>query len=425
MNYSRFLTATSIARKPSPIRATVDIMSKAPKTLISLAPGSPNPKMFPFKEASFTVESGNTIRFEEETIRRALQYSPSYGIPELLSWLKELQIKLHNPPTVHYPSNQGQMDLCITSGCQDGLCKAFEMLINPGDTILVNEPLFPGTLYAMKPLGGNIINVPSDEHGIIPEGLRKILSRWKPEDAKDPMKKTPKFLYTVPNGNNPTGYSLTSARKKEIYELARQYDFLIIEDDPYYFLQFNKPWVPTFLSMDVDGRVIRADSFSKIISSGLRVGFMTGPKTLIERIVLHTQVSSLHPCTLSQLMISQLLYQWGEEGFLAHIDRTIDFYRDQRSAILAAADRWLSGLAEWHAPNAGMFLWIKVKGISDTKELIEKKAIKKEVLFVPGNGFFIDSSAPTSFFRASFSVVTPEQMDIAFQRLAQLIKESL
>uniref|UniRef100_A0A8C6R3Z7 Kynurenine/alpha-aminoadipate aminotransferase, mitochondrial n=1 Tax=Nannospalax galili TaxID=1026970 RepID=A0A8C6R3Z7_NANGA len=419
MNYARFLTATSMARKPSPIRSTADIISRAPKSLISLAPGYPNPSMFPFKASTITVEDGSTIQFEEEIMKRALQYSPSYGIPELLSWLKQLQIKLHNPPTVNYAPSQGQMDICITSGCQDGLCKAFEMLINPGDNILVNEPLFSGTLYAMQPLGGNIINVPSDEHGIIPDGLKKVLSRWKPEDSKDPMKKTPKFLYTVPNGDNPTGNSLTSDRKKEIYELARKYDFLIIEDDPYYFIQFNKPWAPTFLSMDVDGRVIRADTFSKILSSGLRVGFMTGPKALIQRIVLHTQVSSLHPCTFSQLLISQLLHKWGEDGFLAHVHRVIDFYRNQRNAILAAADKWLSGLAEWHVPNAGMFLWIKVKGIPNTKQLIEEKAIEKEVLLIPGNAFYIDSSAPTSYFRASFSVVSPEQMDL---RLYENIK---
>ncbi|XP_051025913.1 kynurenine/alpha-aminoadipate aminotransferase, mitochondrial [Acomys russatus] len=429
MNYSRFLTATSKARRRNPIRHTgekhMNIISRAPKTLISLAPGSPNPNMFPFKSVAFTVENGNTIQFEDEMIKRAFQYSSSNGIPELLSWLKKLQIKLHDPPTVHYPPNEGQMDICITSGCQDGLCKTFEMLISPGDTVLLNEPLYPGTLCAMKPLGGNMINVPSDEHGIIPEGLKKILSRWKPEDSKDPTKKTPKFLYTIPNGSNPTGNSLTGDRKKEIYELARKYDFLIIEDDPYYFLQFDKPWAPSFLSMDVDGRVIRADTFSKVLSSGLRVGFMTGPKCLIERIVLHTQASTLHACTLSQLMISQLLHQWGEEGFLAHVDRTIDFYKTQRDLVLAAADKWLSGLAEWHVPKAGMFLWIKIKGISDTKELIEKKAIEKQILLVPGNGFYIDSSAPTSFFRASFSMVTAEQMDMAFQRLAQLIKESL
>ncbi|XP_045408465.1 kynurenine/alpha-aminoadipate aminotransferase, mitochondrial-like isoform X4 [Lemur catta] len=358
-------------------------------------------------------------------MKRALQYSQSAGIPELLSWLKQLQVKLHNPPTVHYPPSQGQMDICVTNGSQEGIYKVFEMIINPGDNILVNEPIYAGTLQALQPLGCNIMNVASDEHGIIPDSLRETLSRWKPEDSRNPKKNTPKFLYTVPNGNNPSGTSLTSDRKKEIYELARKYDFLIIEDDPYYFVQFDKPWAPTFLSMDVDGRVIRADSFSKVLSAGLRIGFLTGPKPLIERVVLHTQVSSLHPSTFNQLMISQLLQQWGEEGFLAHVHRVIDFYRNQRNAILAAADKWLGDLAEWHVPTAGMFLWIKIKGISDVKQLIEEKAIKKEVLMLPGNGFYVDNSAPRPYVRVSYSLASAEQMDEGFRILAQLIEESL
>ncbi|KAM8764805.1 kynurenine/alpha-aminoadipate aminotransferase, mitochondrial [Rhynchonycteris naso] len=425
MNYARFITATSAARRPSPIRVLTEIMNRAPKSLISLATGSPNPITFPFKTAVITTEHGKTIRFDEETMKRALQYSQSAGIPELLSWLKQLQVKLHNPPTLHYPASQGQMDICVTTGSQEGLCKVFEMIINRGDNILLNEPVYSGTLQALLPLGCNIINVSSDEYGIIPDSLKEILSKWKPEDSKNPKKNTPKLLYTVPNGDNPTGNSLTSNRKKEIYELARKYDFLIIEDDPYYFLQFNKPWAPTFLSMDIDGRVIRADSFSKVLSSGLRIGFITGPKPLIERVVLHTQVSTLHPSTFTQLMVSQLLHQWGEEGFLAHIERVIDYYRKQKDALLAAADKWLSGLAEWHVPTAGMFIWIKIKGINDVKKLVEEKAIKKEILMVPGNAFYIDSSAPSPYFRASFSLASPEQMDVAFQRLAELIKESL
>ncbi|XP_057576244.1 kynurenine/alpha-aminoadipate aminotransferase, mitochondrial-like isoform X2 [Hippopotamus amphibius kiboko] len=400
MNYARFITATSAARKPSAIRVLTEILGKAPKSVISLATGAPNPNTFPFKTAVITIENGEAILFSEERMKRALQYSQSAGLPELLSWLKQLQIKLHNPPTIHYPPSQGQMDICVTCGSQEGLCK-------------------------VQPLGCNIINVSSDEQGIIPDSLREILSKWKPEDSKNPKKNTPKFLYTVPNGNNPTGNSLTTNRKKEIYELAREYDFLIIEDDPYYFMQFNKPWAPTFLSMDVDGRVIRADSFSKVLSSGLRIGFISGPKPLIERIVLHIQVSTMHPSTFAQLLVSQLLHQWGEDGFLAHVERVIDFYRKQRDALLAAADKWLSGLAEWHVPNAGMFLWVKIKGIHDVRNLIEEKAIKKEILMVPGCSFYIDSSAPCPYFRASFSSASPEQMDVAFQRLAQLIKESL
>ncbi|XP_077630387.1 kynurenine/alpha-aminoadipate aminotransferase, mitochondrial isoform X2 [Crocuta crocuta] len=376
MNYARFLTATSAARTPSAIRLMTETLIKSPKSVISLATGTPNPNTFPFKTAVITVENGKPIQFDEEMMKRALQYSQSAGIPELLSWLKQLQVKLHNPPTINYPSSQGQMDICVTSGSQDGLCKVFEMIINPGDNVLLNEPVYSGTLQALKPLGCNIINVSSDEHGIIPDSLKEILSKWKPEDSKNPKKNTPKFLYTVPNGNNPTGNSLATDRKKEIYELARKYDFLIIEDDPYYFLQFSK-------------------------------------------------VSSMHPSTFTQLLVSQLLHQWGEEGFLAHVGRVIDFYRKQKDAVLAAADKWLSGLAEWHVPTAGMFLWVKIKGISDVKQMIQEKAMKKEVLILPGNVFYTNTSAPSPYFRVSFSSASPEQMDLAFQRLAQIIKESL
>ncbi|XP_057580458.1 kynurenine/alpha-aminoadipate aminotransferase, mitochondrial-like [Hippopotamus amphibius kiboko] len=425
MNYARFITATSAAREHSAIRVMAEILGKASKSALSLAAGAPNPNTFPFKTAVITIENGEAIQFDEEIMKRALQYSQSAGLPELLSWLKQLQIKLHNPPTIHYPPSQGQMDICVTCGSQEGLCKVFEMIVNPGDNVLVNEPIYSGAIHALQPLGCNMINVSSDEHGIIPDSLREILSKWKPEDSKNPEKNTPKLLYTVPNGNNPAGSLLTTNRKKEIYELAREYDFLIIEDDPYYFMQFNKPWAPTFLSMDVDGRVIRADSFSKVLSPGLRIGFISGPKPLIERIVLHTEVSTMHTCTFTQLLVSQLLHQWGEDSFLAHVERVIDFYRKQRDALLAAADKWLSGLAEWHVPNAGMFLWVKIKGIQDVRKLIEEKAFKKEIFMLPGYNFYIDSSAPCPYFRASYSLASPEQMDMAFQGLAQFIKEAL
>ncbi|XP_075005433.1 kynurenine/alpha-aminoadipate aminotransferase, mitochondrial isoform X2 [Calonectris borealis] len=425
MNYSRFITTVSAARKASPIRLLTELMQKSPPSLISLAGGAPNPNVFPFKRATIAIGHGTAVEIGEDLMKRALQYSASAGIPELLSWLKDFQQHLHNPPTANYSPEQGQMEVCVTTGSQEGLCKVFEMLINPGDNILLDAPTYSGTLAALRPLGCNIINVPSDQHGIIPKALKEILSTWNSEDVKNHSHHLPKFLYTIPNGCNPTGNSLTTERKKEIYKLARKYDFLIIEDDPYYFLQFEKPWAPTFLSMDVDGRVIRTDSFSKILSSGLRIGFLTGPKPLIDRVILHIQVSTMHTSTFTQIMISQLLQQWGEKGFLEHIDRVVEFYRTQRDAMLIAADKWLKDLAEWYPPAAGMFLWIKIKGVSDTQQLIMEKALQKEVLLVPGGAFNIDSSEPSSYVRASFSLSSPGQMDLAFERLADLIKEAL
>ncbi|XP_039607184.1 kynurenine/alpha-aminoadipate aminotransferase, mitochondrial [Polypterus senegalus] len=421
MNYARFINRVSAARVASPIRLLTELQQKMPPSLISLAGGAPNPSTFPFQTATITLKDGGSVVFDQKTMNRALQYSASSGIPELLSWVKNLQKSLHKPPN----ANNGEMEMCITTGSQEGMSKVFEMLISPGDNVLLDAPTYSGTLTALRPLGCNIINVASDQYGMIPESLRDVLSKWNKEDVKNCNSTIPKCLYCIPNGGNPTGTSLTEDRKYKIYQLAREYDLLIIEDDPYYFLQFQKPWAPSFLSMDVDGRVIRLDSFSKILSSGLRIGFITGPKPLIDRVVLHIQTSTMHTSTFTQLMVSQLLNKWGQEGFLKHVDSVVDFYRKQRNAMLTSADKWLKEVAEWHCPSAGMFLWLKLKRNLDTDVLIMKKALEKEVLLVPGAAFNIDPSQPSQYMRASFSQSTPEQIDQGFQRLSELIKEAM
>uniref|UniRef100_A0A7M4EWJ4 Kynurenine/alpha-aminoadipate aminotransferase, mitochondrial n=1 Tax=Crocodylus porosus TaxID=8502 RepID=A0A7M4EWJ4_CROPO len=389
-----------------------DVAKKIPSAIM-LSGDMPNPNSFPFKTASFTIDDGTTIEIGEDLMKRALQYSETSGIPELLSWLKDLQKSLHNPPTANYSPDQGQMEICVTTGSQEGLCKVFDMLVNPGDNVLLDDPNYTGTLAALKALGANIVRVPSDKSGIIPKALKDILFKWRPENGKKP-----KFLYIIPNGSNPAGISLSTDRKKEIYQLAREYDFLIIEDDPYYFLQFVKTKAPTFLSMDVDGRVIRSDSFSKIISAGLRLGFLTGPKPLIDRIVLHMQVSTIHTSTFTQASDLDLLQTNG-------LILVVEFYRAQRNTMLAAADKWLKDLADWYVPTAGMFLWIKIKGISDTHQLVMEKALEKGICLVPGRGFHRDSSEPSPYVRASFSFASPIQIDQAFQKLAELIRENM
>uniref|UniRef100_A0A4W4GEK4 Kynurenine/alpha-aminoadipate aminotransferase, mitochondrial n=1 Tax=Electrophorus electricus TaxID=8005 RepID=A0A4W4GEK4_ELEEL len=393
-----------------------ELQQRSPPSLISLAGGAPNPNTFPFHSATIKMKNGEEIVFDETIMKRALQYSGSYGIPELLTWMRELQRRLHNPPTMGYSPERGQMELCVTTGSQEGLCKVFEMLVSPGDNVLLDTPTYPGTLAALQPLGCSIINVPSDQHGMIPEGLRDILAQWDPADSQRPGSTVPSVLYTIPNGGNPTGASMTFERKQEIYKLARKYDFLIIEDDPYYFLQFQKPWAPTFLSIDVDGRVIRTDSISKILSSGLRVGFVTGPKPLVDRVVLHIQASTMHTSTFTQ--VSTLL---SHSRSLCGLHT----FSQKQNAMLSSADKWLKDLAEWHAPAAGMFLWIKLKGIKDTQKLIMEKALEKEVLLVPGGVFNICSSDPCPYVRAAFSLSTPQQIDEAFKRLSVLIKEAL
>ncbi|XP_078533799.1 kynurenine/alpha-aminoadipate aminotransferase, mitochondrial-like isoform X3 [Lissotriton helveticus] len=372
INYSRFLNSVSAARQQSTMKSLGLLISKSPPSLINLCGGVPNSSTYPFKKASITMHDGSIIEIEEHLMKIALNYSLSQGVPDLVSWLKDLQIRVHNPPTVNYSPEKGQMELCITNGCLEGLSKVFEMLVSPGDNILVSDPVFEGALRVLKPLGCNIIGVPSDNQGIIPRALKEVLSKWRPEDVRKPESRSPKFLYTVPTGGNPIGMTLSTERKKAIYQIAREYDFLIVEDDPYFYLQFTKPLAPSFLSMDVDGRVLRADSMSKVISPGVA-----------------------------------------------------EFYRLQRDAILLSADRWLTGLAEWQCPHAGMFLWIKIKNIKDTENLILEKALKKEVIFAPGNCYTIDKSKPCPYVRAAFSSCSPEQIDQGIQRLAMAIREEI
>ncbi|XP_078533800.1 kynurenine/alpha-aminoadipate aminotransferase, mitochondrial-like isoform X4 [Lissotriton helveticus] len=365
INYSRFLNSVSAARQQSTMKSLGLLISKSPPSLINLCGGVPNSSTYPFKKASITMHDGSIIEIEEHLMKIALNYSLSQGVPDLVSWLKDLQIRVHNPPTVNYSPEKGQMELCITNGCLEGLSKVFEMLVSPGDNILVSDPVFEGALRVLKPLGCNIIGVPSDNQGIIPRALKEVLSKWRPEDVRKPESRSPKFLYTVPTGGNPIGMTLSTERKKAIYQIAREYDFLIVEDDPYFYLQFTK------------------------------------------------------------VMTLQLLYQWGHDGFLEHTDRVAEFYRLQRDAILLSADRWLTGLAEWQCPHAGMFLWIKIKNIKDTENLILEKALKKEVIFAPGNCYTIDKSKPCPYVRAAFSSCSPEQIDQGIQRLAMAIREEI
>ncbi|XP_053111681.1 kynurenine/alpha-aminoadipate aminotransferase, mitochondrial-like isoform X2 [Hemicordylus capensis] len=422
MDYSQFISSISAARQPNPVRISSKLAKKM-SSVIMLSGGMPNPDSFPIKAASISLVDGTTLEIREQLMKRALQYCPTNGIHELLSWLEDLQMKLHNPPTAKYAPEKGQMKICITAGSLDGINKVFDMLLNPGDNVLVDEPNFPGILSGLRPLGCNIIKAPSDQHGIIPNALKEVLSQWRTDNVHKFQGKTLKFLYTVPNGGNPSGSSLTAERKKEIYQLAREYNFLIIEDDPYYFLQFGKTKAPSFLSMDVDGRVIRCDSFSKVISSGLRVGYLTGPAPLIDRVILHLQVSTMQASSFTQIIVLQLFEKWGQKGFLEHTDRVAEFYKKQRDAMLAAADKWLKGLANWYIPNAGLFLWIKIKGVSDTHQMVTGKALDRGVALLPGKGFMINGTEPCPYVRVSFSFASPDEMDQAFQKLAELIKE--
>jgi kynurenine/2-aminoadipate aminotransferase len=396
------------------------ILAAAPPEMIPLSGGFPNPEMFPFKNLTISVENGSPINLSGKALQSALQYLPTNGHPALLQQLKDLQVSVHKPA----PDTWANTDIVVTSGSQDGLSKALEMLLDQGSSVLVEDFVYSGTLSIINPYKPVYHTIQSDHQGMIPASLRQVLARWTPGEESSHV---PKFLYINPTGANPTGTVLPLERRQEIYRLCCEYNLLLLEDDPYYYLQFEEKQLrpPSFFSMDTEGRVLRFDSFSKILSSGIRLGFVTGPKPLIERIVLHMQVSVLHASSLSQVITTNLLDQWGHEGFFSHIDNVEKFYKHRRDKMAEAADKHLKGLCEYSIPLGGMFLWMKVPGLTSTWDMIMERGLKKNIMLMPGKAFQPDLDKPCPYLRAAFSIAPEEKFEPAMERLAGLIREEL
>ena len=251
-----------------------------------------------------------------------------------------------------------------------------------------------------------------DADGIRPDSLRKTCARLKARRA------TFRVLYIVPVGQNPTGCTMTLERKKALYAVAQEFDLIILEDDPYYFLQLppfersssvgsgegSEPCpalqelvpgvdktklIPSFLSLDTDGRVLRLESFSKLMAPGFRVGIICGPPRFVERFETLSQVTSWSISGVTQAVLFAVLQRWGDDGFAEHVKGLQATYTHRRDALMKAMDRHLgsTGLASWAVPAAGMFVWMKVEGLRDSQSLIDTMLEQAKVVMVPGSGF--------------------------------------
>ncbi|KAF7992079.1 hypothetical protein HCN44_001404 [Aphidius gifuensis] len=414
IDYTKFKTTTSKRRRPSATRELTKISYSMPHNVISLAEGMPNEETFPITEITVKLTGGASFVLEGDELGAALQYIPSQGYPPLLQAMREYQKRVHNPPT------WDNREIIVVSGSQDGLSKALEAIIAPGDPILVQDPVYPGVTIVLAPHQAEIIPVPQDKLGIVPDKLRQILEKRDIEG-----KKMPKLLYINATGANPTGSLMPTDRRRKIYQIACDYDFLILDDDPYHFMYFTQEEPTSFLTLDTEGRVIRLDSFSKVLSSGLRIGLVTAAAPLIASMELHIQSSHLHATTLSQVILYKCLKIWGYNGMMEHYRFIRSFYKERRDRMSEIATKYLKDLADFEKPEAGMFLWIKVRGIKDTWNMLMKRGIKHGILMTPGAAFLIDSSMSSNAIRASFSRINYEEMELAMKRLAKLIQDEL
>ncbi|KAH8074790.1 PLP-dependent transferase [Cristinia sonorae] len=419
--YTPFLSVLAKERKPSPIRGLYPLEAKP--GLISLLAGKPNAGTFPLTSITLTSRSPTdpdgaaqlTTEISGQELAQGLQYGPTAGLPSFIEWVYGLQEKMHG-------RKKGEgWRVTIGGGSQDVIYKAVSSLINPGESVLVESPVYAGVLPMFQALHCDLVEVETDSNGISSDSLRKTLESWPASKAK------PKVLYTVPYGCNPTGMTATIERRREVLQLAREHNLLILEDDPYYYLYYGDlPRPPSYFALELEqpevGRVLRFDSLSKILSSGLRIGFVSGPDPLLQAIDMHTAVSSLQTSSLTQTIAFALLNQWGYDDFVTHTQNVSAFYRAKRDVFEAAMRNHLEGLVEWDRPHAGMFFWFKLLlDDDDSESLVRTRAYENGVLALPGTVFLPDGRK-TAYVRAAFSLLDGDQAEEACRRLGEVVR---
>jgi tryptophan aminotransferase len=407
--------------EPGAIRSLLPL--EAIPGMISLVAGKPNPDTFPFSKISITVNGPEekTLVLEGAALSEALQYGPPAGHPGLLKWFSGLQ------QAVHGISNSDSWTCCVGNGSQEIIHKAFQVFTDPGDAVMLETPAYPGVSSFLRADGHELVEVASGAEGVDPSDLERVLSAW-PEHR--PL---PKVLYTVPTGSNPTGRSCSETNKARILALAKRFNFMIFEDDAYFFLNFEEDQskrARSYLALEQEvngetGRVMRFESLSKIVSSGMRLGILTGPTPAVQKVVKITENVNLQPSSTTQVLALTLFRHWGYTGFVEHCAKAAEFYRRKRDAFAAAADRHLQGRATWEVPTAGMFFWMKLllPSGTDSFEILSKKGIDNKILAIPGMAF-LPNARKACQLRASYSLVSEPDMDEACRRIAKLVDDA-
>jgi 2-aminoadipate transaminase len=375
--------------------------------VISFAGGLPAPDVFP------------TERFEEACSKvlrnygkEALQYGATEGYEPLRA-----MIARH---TSRYGINAGPENVLITSGSQQALDLIGKLLINPGDRVLVEAPTYLGALQAFNVYGAEYVSVPSDDDGIRTELLEA------------PLRSGPKFMYILPNFQNPGGTTLSEGRRQELVLLADRFGIPIVEDDPYGQLRYEGEHLPPLVELDrvnlrrddgySIGNVIYLSTFSKTLAPGLRLGWIVAPSEVISKMVQLKQGADLHTSTFAQIVA----YEVAHENFMdGHIRMIRRLYGERRDAMLAALEEFFPPEVSWTRPKGGLFLWVKRPEGMDWQRLFES-AIKENVAFVPGDSFYANNGGEgRRHLRLNFSYVPPERIREGIRRLAIALKGQL
>ncbi|KAH9504624.1 hypothetical protein Btru_062460 [Bulinus truncatus] len=385
------------------------------KKKILFTNGMPNQEPLPVACVQFTLKDGSVIQLSQQEISAINNYGFCEGLSELRSWLMGLHKLEHKPPQLMRVDHPETFQLTITNGITEAVRSCFHLLLDEGDSLLVEEETYSNIITLAELFGANPVAVRINEKGMIAEDLDEIMSTWS---HVNPQSKPPRVMYTITSCSNPTGYTWSEESMAKVYKVCRKYDIIIIEDAAYYFLQFGQRH-RSFQSIDVDGRVIRMDTFSKTIGAGYRVGWISGPNALVERYVLSMSQNTVHPCVLSQVMINHILQSWGYEKFNQQMTKVAEVYRKKAEHIASMIEKYLKGLVTLRFPSGGMFMWIKINDCDDTADvMVEAEAAGVSVI---SGDFFTSGFKPSSYIRLSFSMVDKVEVEKGIKIMADVL----
>jgi len=390
--------------KSSTIRELLKITQKP--EIISFAGGLPAPDVFPIER--FEMACSKVL---EQQGRTALQYSATEGYEPL----REM-IARH---TERYGIKAKPENVLITSGSQQALDLIGKLLINPGDRVLVEAPTYLGALQAFDVYGAEYVSVPSDENGLRTDLLEK------------PLRSGPKFMYVLPNFQNPGGTTLSEGRRHELVLLADRYGVPLVEDDPYGQLRYEGEHLPPLVVLDREnlkrdngysmGNVLYLSTFSKTLAPGLRLGWIVAPVDVVTKLSQLKQGADLHTSTFTQMVT----YEVARDGFIdEHVKHIRQVYRERRDVMLQALKDHFPPEISWTHPQGGLFLWITLPEGMDCQKLFQA-ALKENVAFVPGDCFYARNGHTEEggrHLRLNFSYGQPQQIREGIRRLALAVK---
>lgn len=381
--------------KPSAIREILKVTQDP--NIIPFAAGNPAPEAFPVAEMSEI-----SARIFKESPASALQYGVSEGYTPLREAIKA---RMHDK----YHTGTEDDDVLVVTGAQQGMDLTAKCFLNEGDGIICESPSFIGSLNSFRSYRANLIGVPTEPDGMDLEKLEAAL-----RDNGNV-----KLIYIIPTFQNPTGRVTSLEKRRKILALAAKYNVLILEDNPYFELRYSGEDVPTIKSMDTEGRVIYVGSFSKILSPGIRVGFVMANHGVISKLTVAKQVSDVHTNLMYQMIACDMLTKYDID---AHIAKVCDMYRAKRDAMCDAIEKYFPKACTYERPDGGLFLWCRLPDGYDGVAFC-KLCGTRGVMGVPGSSFSIDENEVSPYIRLNFSLPSFEQIERGVKIMGDTMRE--